>query len=155
MRTSLLNATLIALLFTTSTTMHAEEKGGMAELRWMLGNWISAGEKSTTRESWKEVGANAFQGTGNVTSKKDDNVLQSEALLLVEMSGEVFYLAKVKENQYPVPFKLTASSANHAVFENPTHDFPKKLEYRLTGKSKLSVTVSDGAARSFTIPFSQ
>jgi hypothetical protein len=30
------------------------------------------------------------------------------------------------------------------VFENPAHDFPKKLEYQLTGPDTLAVRVSAG-----------
>ena len=71
------------------------------------------------------------------------------------MDDEVFYMAKVKHNDFPVPFKLTASSANHAVFENSNHDFPKRLEYRLDEEAKLVVTVSDGAKQSFVIRFSK
>jgi hypothetical protein len=41
------------------------------------------------------------------------------------------------------------------VFENPAHDFPKKLEYQLTGQETFTVRVSDGAERGFTLAFTR
>jgi hypothetical protein len=76
-------------------------------------------------------------------------------LLLAEMAGDVYYIAKVKSNPYPVPFKLVDSSAQHAVFENPDHDFPKRLEYRRTEQGGLNVRVSDGGSKSFVIAFTK
>ena len=72
---------------------------------------------------------------------------------LVEMSGEIFFLAKVNHNKRPVAFKLTQCLARTAVFENSDHDFPKKLEYKLISGNKLTVTVSDGHDKGFTINF--
>ena len=80
--------------------------------------------------------------------------VSQESLRLVEMSGEVFYVAKVGHNDLPIAFKLTSGSDDRAVFENPQHDFPKRLEYRLT-EGRLVVTVSDGGTRGFTLDFTR
>ncbi|WDE01330.1 DUF6265 family protein [Thalassomonas actiniarum] len=69
------------------------------------------------------------------------------------MSNHVFYLAKVRHNKLAVPFKLTRCSKRSAVFENPEHDFPKKLHYQLQSENKLTVTVSNGQDKSFTINY--
>ena len=84
-----------------------------------------------------------------------NELLSSESLRIVEMSGEVFYLAKVGENDLPVAFKLTDCSETHAVFENAGHDFPRRLEYRLTGEERMIVRVSDGAENGFEMKFTR
>jgi hypothetical protein len=43
--------------------------------------------------------------------------------------GETRYVA-IHEGQPPTAFRLTASGAHWARFENPQHDFPKRVEYR-------------------------
>lgn len=144
---------ILALLCLYSHSACAEERQTLGTISWILGDWIRTGEKISTRESWKKLSDGVFKGSGVVASRKGNVVRSQESLLLVEMSGEVFYIAKVKQNKYPVAFKLTSCSSKHAVFENPEHDFPKKLEYRLITNGTMKVTISDGGDRSFTIPF--
>jgi hypothetical protein len=151
MRISTVAASLV-LLAAGSSSVWGD---GIESIRWLLGDWSQVTEQSTTSESWTDIGNGVFKGEGTVTSNVDGQVGSRESLLLVEMGGEVFYMAKVKHNDFPVPFKLTASSANHVIFENSSHDFPKRLEYRLEENAELIVTVSDGAKRSFVIRFSK
>ena len=56
-------------------------------------------------------------------------------------------------NDYPVAFRLTACEADRLVFENPGHDFPRRLEYRRVDGDRLEVHVSDGEERGFKLDF--
>lgn len=38
-------------------------------------------------------------------------------------------------------FVLTEIGANRAVFENPRHDYPKRIVYELSGEGGLSATI--------------
>jgi hypothetical protein len=72
------------------------------------------------------------------------------------MQGELFYLPKVAENPYPVPFKLVSSENNRLVFENPGHDFPQRIIYTLHAADSLTATTAglvDGADRSIDFHF--
>ena len=69
------------------------------------------------------------------------------------MDNEIFYLAKPEQNDFPVAFKLTQCSSKNAVFENSTHDFPRKLDYQLGANNKMSVIVSGEIGNSFKINF--
>ena len=54
----------------------------------------------------------------------------------------------------PVPFRLTASGTDWARFENPGHDYPKRVEYRRTGQglhAEIGGPAADG--REKTKPF--
>ena len=68
------------------------------------------------------------------------------------MSGDIFYIAKVHHNELPIAFKLTQCSDSVAVFENPEHDFPKKIEYKLTDQDRITVTVGS-SGEGFKIDF--
>ena len=73
-----------------------------------------------------------------------------EALALIAMGNDVFYLARPPQNSGPVAFRLTEASDEHAVFENPAHDFPQKLHYRRNG-DVLRIEVSGETGQDFTL----
>ncbi len=138
----------------------------LQDVRWLLGDWQtvpSAGQTSVISESWKEVSTSTFEGIGETRDADSGDLKSREELRLVEMGDAVFYIPKVAHNALPVAFHLTECSEASAVFENPDHDFPKKLEYRLgagqlregqlaEGK-ELTVTVSDGDEEGFRLRF--
>jgi len=52
----------------------------------------------------------------------------------------IFYVAHPKARP-GTDFKLTRLSANEALFENPQHDFPKKILYRKNSDGSLTARV--------------
>jgi hypothetical protein len=74
------------------------------------------------------------------------------------MSDGVFYIAKVAENDLPVPFRLTECSESLLVFENPLHDAPRHLTYKrlddaAAGAPELEVRVGGGSMKDFSLFF--
>jgi hypothetical protein len=133
----------------------AEDCGSLDALRWLLGDWTAAGSKSVFHESWAAAGPQTFEGAGVERAVADGAVKGAESLRLVEMAGGVFYVAKVTHNELPVAFRLTSCSDSRYVFENPAHDFPRRLEYRRGDDGRLTVAVSDGADRGFALDFTR
>lgn len=41
-------------------------------------------------------------------------------------------------------FKLTRVTANEAVFENPEHDFPKRIIYRKKSATEMTASIDGG-----------
>lgn len=134
---------MVVLAWSSCRVALAETCTSLQQADWVLGAWVS--DEGPT-ESWHRAGPRTFEGAGTSGSG-------SETLRLVEMSGQVFYIAKVAHNELPVAFKLVDCGDALLVFENPTHDFPRQLEYRLTTGGAMTVTVSDGSDRSFEIHF--
>jgi hypothetical protein len=85
----------------------AQDCSNLEPLHWILGTWQQENEKSLTTESWKKLSLNTFDGSTITRSKADNKITFMETLRIVEMSDEVFYLAKVSHNEYPIAFKLT------------------------------------------------
>jgi hypothetical protein len=71
------------------------------------------------------------------------------------MAGGVFYISKVTHNELPVAFKLNHCADGRFVFDNPAHDFPRRLEYAPGPDGGLTVKVSDGADKGFSLNFSR
>jgi len=142
------------------TMASADPCRSLTTLTWLLGRWEAVGEKTTVYERWAAVSTETWEGYGETRETaerpEDRTVLERESLRLVGMGDEIFYLAKVAHNALPVAFKLVDCGEERAVFENPDHDFPRRIEYRLVGNG-LDVHVSDGAAegRGFTLHFTR
>jgi hypothetical protein len=138
-------ATLVALVaLGVATSAVPLEAASLEGLAWLLGRWEREARSGTAVEEWRRLGERVFAGEGAMTSAAGERRVFEE-LLLVEMGGDVFYVAKVSENAYPVPFRLTALEGRRAVFENPEHDFPKTITYSLLDDGTLlAVTAGDG-----------
>ena len=56
----------------------------------------------------------------------------------------LIYLAMVKgeNNNKAIPFQMTKDGDSLLVFENPKHDYPNKIEYRLLKNKSLSISIS-------------
>ncbi len=122
-------------------------------LNWLLGTWTMDNGSQTTIEEWQALGESVYQGSGRNISLETGEEIFQESLLLVEMAGGIFYIAKVSHNEMPVPFKLVEQSPDHARFENLEHDFPKRIEYKRIGEDQLEVQVSDTGEKGFVLKF--
>lgn len=145
---------LIALLvLMASVPAQAADCRSLADFRWLLGEWTADGERKTFHESWLEATLQTFEGTGIERAKPGGAVKDAEVLRLVEMDDGLFYISKVSHNELPIAFRLTGCGAGTYVFENPSHDFPRRIEYRRDGEDRVVVHVSDGGEKGFTLDF--
>jgi hypothetical protein len=144
---------LTILLLALPGLAGASACNSLSTARWMLGDWVTGDWQSVTHESWNELGPQTFEGSGSERSLADGKLLGTEALRLLEMADGVFYFAKVAHNELPVAFALTECSGDRLVFENPAHDFPRRLEYSRTADGRMAVTISDGNNPGETLNF--
>ncbi len=119
---------------------------------WLLGDWSRTSNNRTYGETWSQVSATTFEGHGFMVRAAIGDTLVTEDLLLVAMGDDIFYIPKVSENLYPVPFRLVSVESAKWTFENPQHDYPQRIEYERTSENELKVSISD-MARSQVIPF--
>lgn len=126
----------------------------LSKVGWILGDWQSKGEKRLQTEVWKKSDDNTYIGTGTTVSLNSKKPPFVESLRLLEMSDEVFYLAKTPQNKLPVAFKLTECSDGVAKFVNTEHDFPNSLHYKKNGSNQLLVEVRSNKGDGFDISFS-
>ncbi len=102
--------------------------GDLDDLEWIFGEWKRESRRGEVYESWQRLSDRTVEGDSWIVSSSDGTKHALESLLLVEMAGEVFYIPKVAENEYPVPFRRTSMEPGRVVFENPNHDFPQNLK---------------------------
>ena len=143
----------LSLCLICQSALAAKACDTVESLTWLVGSWSSQNSKYIINESWQRTSAKTFEGSGSTFSVEKNRIVSSETLRLVEMSGEVFYVAKVASNELPIAFKLTHCTANTAVFENSKHDFPKKLNYQMNTDKSVTVFISGDEGKGFSIDF--
>ena len=133
--------TLSVFLLTAAAYGQQPLKKNVSQLKWLTGTWKRSNNKpgQSGVEYWSKVKQGKLTGKG-YTLKGNDTVFVEQLAILVE-KGELFYVVTGAGNEKPVYFKFTKIGANGFECENPQHDFPKKIVYRLEGK-RLYATVS-------------
>lgn len=148
-------ALILSLAFLAIPSVVAQSCSSLDAVQWMLGDWLADGRNTMTHETWWRVSPQTFEGESKAIRKATPENPSTETLRLVEMSGEIFYLAKVAHNERPIPFKARNCTKDSVVFENPDHDFPKQLEYHRISSDSLRVVVSDGGSQGFMLRFAR
>ena len=112
------------------------------DFEWLGGAWEMKGKNSITIEHWKIITPHTIEGSSVTRRIEKDNVVFSESLRILNMGIADYYMAKVPENEFPVPFKITYKDTNSFTAENPFHDFPQRIEYYRTSPDSLIVKIS-------------
>jgi hypothetical protein len=147
---------LAVLLLTAAAHAQAPAaKPTLQDLAWLAGQWrIEQGERLVEEHWMTPVGGLMLGMARNVRAGK---VLEYEfTLLRQETNGDIFYIAS-PARQTQTAFKLTSLKDGKAVFENPQHDFPKKVVYTRQPDGSLLAAIegpgSDGKTRRVEYPF--
>lgn len=103
----------------------------MSDLSWIAGDWQTApGGRRQIEEHWTAVAGGSMMGVSRTVA--GDKTVEFEYLRIEQREDGIYYVAHPKARCPGTDFKLTRASATEAVFENPQHDFPKRIIYRKT-----------------------
>ncbi|MBK9248970.1 MAG: hypothetical protein IPM69_12860 [Ignavibacteria bacterium] len=132
----------LLLLFTMDTTFAQSSFPGFLEGTWKV-------ENKEQYERWDKLNESSLRGFSY--SMKNGQMIVSEYLEVAELSSVITYSASVlRQNQgKPIPFILTKTDSVYS-FENPLHDFPKKIAYHKKSDTEMYVQVSDGGKKGFS-----
>jgi len=114
------------------------------DLAWLAGAWRTSGTPEVeVEEYWSRPKAGSMIGMGRTIVR--GRTVETEFLRLEETSAGVDYVAR-PGGAGETRFRLVRVAEREAVFENPTHDFPKRLTYRLEAGGGLWARVEgDGS----------
>ncbi len=115
-------------------------------LRWLEGCWAGPSGDGEFRECWTQTGLE-LSGTGeHITHRRSS---MQEKLAIRDVDGTAVYVAQPAGSEptsFPATsFGVTSSKDWSVVFENPEHDFPKRIEYRKKGDALTVDVTADGA----------
>jgi hypothetical protein len=144
--------TILATVSMLALTIRASAQTPLmlADISWMAGDWQTApGGKRQVEEHWTQVAGASMLGMSRTVA--GDKTVEFEYLRIEQRADGIYYVAHPQARCPATEFKLTRASASEAVFENPQHDFPKRITYR---KSEDSLTATvDGGEGSKAITF--
>lgn len=114
----------------------------LEKANWLLGYWENETPNGKLQEIWTEKNDSTFLGQSYFINKKD--TIHNETIDLVEDKGVLLYIATIKgENQnLPTTFNFTETEETELKFENPKHDYPSLIFYKLKDSSNLEITIS-------------
>jgi hypothetical protein len=120
-------------------------------LDWFVGHWCSDREGAFIEEQWLAPRGDVLLGLSRtVRGAKTANF---EFLRIEWADGVPSYIAQ-PQGAPPVAFKWVAGGKDWARFENPAHDFPKRVEYRKTENGLYAEIAGPGeGGKETVIPF--
>lgn len=127
---------------------HAEDiamptpaKAIIGDVAWLAGAWTgvrgSQGQISI-EERWSPPLGGAMLATSRTVSRGAMSAF--EYLRVVERDGGLVYIAQPNGGT-ATEFTMTEHGPTRAVFENPRHDYPKRIVYELSAEGGLSATI--------------
>ncbi len=129
--------TIFITTFAAAAPQDAKPK--IENLAWLAGCWESSSATKTSGERWTKPAGKMMMATAQTI--KNDKTVSFEFLRIVENDLGIFYIAKPSQNTSETSFKLVKWGESEAVFENPEHDFPQRVIYRLEKDKSLFARV--------------
>lgn len=125
-------------------------KASIADVAWIAGAWTGSAGPVSSEERWTAPGGGAMLAVSRTI--RDSRMVAFEFLRIVERNGTLLYIAQ-PNGRPPTEFTLTSFDAQSATFENPAHDFPKKIRYAKRADGGLDATISGDGGKAETFQF--
>ena len=115
----------------------------ISDLIWLAGDWQSAaGGRVQIEEHWTRPAGGTMIGMGRTVV--GDKTAEFECLRIEQRGNDLFYVANPNANCPQTDFKLTRLSGQEVIFDNPAHDYPKRVIYRKNSDGSLVASVDAG-----------
>lgn len=114
----------------------------IAQASWLVGSWASTSKERSNYETWEKYNDSTY--VGRSYSVQQGDTVSFESIKLVQQGEAINYIPTVRgqNNDMPVMFILISSDSNKLIFENPAHDFPQRITYRMMSPDSLIAEIS-------------
>jgi uncharacterized protein YciI len=129
---------MLLLILLATNLVHARQSLPL----FLQGTWKMPSKE--VYEHWDVINDNKMQGFSYEMNRGQMMVIE---YLSIEKSGkktELTATIKGANEGKPISFRMTRGDSVF-IYENPKHDFPKKLIYHLKSPTEIFVEISDGA----------
>jgi hypothetical protein len=134
----------ILLLAMSGPLSNARQAPGVERLNWIAGCWASDDGRERIDEVWLKAAGESMMGMSRTIA--GGKTVFTEYAQIREHEGALAYVVSLGLSAKPVAFKLIKVSESEAVFENPQHDFPKRVIYRRESRDSLFARI-EGAEK--------
>jgi hypothetical protein len=108
---------------------------------WLEGQWETGDSIGFTTESWEKINSQFMTGEGLFILPDNQTVV--EVLNIFIRDGLLFYTAMLpnQNNGEEIMFIDSQNNPDSLVFENPLHDYPKKIIYYKKSNDIIEVSI--------------
>ena len=120
----------------------------MTSFSWLEGSWTMKTKRGSIMETWTALNDSTIGGESMSFSVSGQSKIL-ENLQLAYRDNAYYYISKVngQNNNQAVRFKITSSTENSFVAENPEHDFPKRITYKMVNKDSVHAFIDGGPSQ--------
>jgi hypothetical protein len=118
----------------------------VSDLTFLAGAWVVETGPTRVEEQWLCAGPDGMVGVGRTTDLAKGKTVFFEYLRIEARPDALVYVAQPKGGP-ATEFRLVRLEAGTAVFENPAHDFPKRVVYAKRADGGLTARVEGDAAK--------
>jgi len=151
----------VVIAIAISTTMRADyppvrqlqPSDSITKLTWLAGCWELKAGARLVEEQWTSPRGGLMLGASRTV--RNDSLVEFEQVRIEQRRQALVYVAS-PSRQATAEFTATSSSDSAVVFENPAHDFPKKIFYRRQGGDSLVAGIEGpraGTTRTINYPY--
>ena len=103
---------------------------------WIKGEWkLNLRNNKTLMESWTKAGDSLYIGESKMVAADGSTTPQETIRLQMKSDGWHYQPTAFGQNEnQEVDFKVIFISGSEFIAENPTHDFPQRIQYRRIGE---------------------
>ena len=131
--------TVVMSLLALGSITHAQtSKPSINDLAWLAGCWEGNARGRRIDEQWMKPAGGIMLGTARTITPGKTEFECTQ--IRQEKDGTIFYVAK-PSGQAEASFKLIKLENKEVLFENPEHDFPQRVIYRLEANGSLFARV--------------
>jgi len=149
---------IIALLVAASLSVVAAQPAEaqqteLTSLTWLSGCWAAEGGEPGSVEHWLPPAGGTMLGLSRMV-KKGRTVEHEFLQIRANAEGRLVYIA-LPSGQKETTFTLASATEGAVTFENPQHDFPQRVIYRLLPGPRLAARIEglrNGVPRGIDFP---
>ena len=108
---------------------------------WMAGCWTGATGDQHFSERWTAPDDRTLVGVGYTV--KGGRMTAFDYFRVIARDGRLVYVAQ-PGGQPPTDFTAASATATEVVFENPAHDYPKRVGYQRVDVTHLTAWIDGG-----------
>lgn len=141
----------VLIFFLITCSVSAQES--VDRLNWLAGCWDGSTDTQERVEQWMKPSGNMMMGMSRTV--RNGQIREYEFLRIHKREGAIYYTAN-PSGQQEASFRLIRQTEQEAIFENPDHDFPQRIGYRLEPGGKLAAWIEgmiNGRNKKIEFPF--
>ncbi|MBC5763907.1 DUF6265 family protein [Ramlibacter albus] len=130
-------AAVVAAVLLVAGSARAQDS--LAPLSWLAGCWKAENGEPGSGEQWMPLAGDTMMGVSRTV--RGGKTVTWEFMRIARREDGAYAFFAQPAGRPPDNFKVVELNAQQVVFENPAHEFPQKIVYRLEAPGKLAAHI--------------